>query len=224
MRPTEARWIKRVLSLIPAEDISPVLELGSSTVRFRTTVKPHIEEDVHAPLRIRGIRVVTTDLKSDAGIEISGDVYDDAVKSRIRSIAPRCILCCNMFEHVTDRYELARVCDELLSPRGYLVVSVPRSYPYHADPIDNRFRPTPREIAKMFPRYRTIDSQIVQDSTYWEDLVKEHGYRGLPVFLLGSLAKILSGYGGMAKWKQRVHRYWWLFSPYTESVIVLQKP
>jgi len=33
---------------------------------------------------------------------------------------------------------------------GYLVVSVPHSYPFHADPIDTLFRPAPDEVVTMF--------------------------------------------------------------------------
>ena len=70
---------------------------------------------------------------------------------------PDAILCCNIFEHVEDRARFASICHDALRPGGYLVVSVPYSYPYHTDPIDTYLRPTPEEIAAMFPGYALIE-------------------------------------------------------------------
>ena len=61
----------------------------------------------------------------------------------------KCVLCCNILEHVADREAFARVCDQILSPGGTIVVSVPQSYPLHMDPIDTYYRPMPAEIAQL---------------------------------------------------------------------------
>ena len=62
------------------------------------------------------------------------------------------LLCCNVLEHVRDPGEFARRCAMLVRPGGVIVVTVPRSYPHHADPIDTLYRPTPEEAAALFPR------------------------------------------------------------------------
>ena len=78
-------------------------------------------------------------------------------RSESKAIHPKTVLCCNMFEHVDDRYKFASICDEVLSPGGYLLITVPHSYPYHLDPIDTMFRPSVDEIAKLFPYYELVE-------------------------------------------------------------------
>ena len=78
MRPEEAAYIRDVLADFPAEAISPMLEIGSSTLAFRTIDKPHIDRDIHEPLKRRGVRIVTTDLLAE-GVEIVGDVFDPQI-------------------------------------------------------------------------------------------------------------------------------------------------
>jgi hypothetical protein len=214
MRPEEAELLGKWLS--SAQDISPVIELGSATLEFRTEDKPHIDRYIHAPLRSRGVSVVHSDIKSGRGIDISGDIYDERVSSRLKAVGARAVLCCNIFEHVTDREAFAGICDKILAPGGKMIVSVPYSYPYHLDPIDTYFRPSPAEIAKLFPGYSVEKTAVVRSGNY----LKDTGIKGV----IRDILKSLLFRGGLEPTKARAHRLFWLFRPYKVAVAVLKKP
>jgi hypothetical protein len=50
----DASWLAMALKRFPNEEISPILNLGSSTRRFREGEQPHIHELVFRPLAARG--------------------------------------------------------------------------------------------------------------------------------------------------------------------------
>lgn len=215
MRPEEAAVIGQWLS--QAEDISPVVELGSSTIHFRKVEKPHIDVLVHAPLRERGLQIVHTDLKAGDGIDISGNIYDWGVRAQLKKISARSVLCCNIFEHVIDRKGFAVICDDILAPGGKMIVSVPYSYPYHLDPIDTYYRPSPTEIGNLFPGYSILKAEIVKSGSHWSDLNRL-------IDIPRDVVRSLLMRGGLEASKARFHRLFWLFRSYRVSIVLLQKP
>lgn len=221
MRREEAAWIGERLSSLPREQISPMLELGAATQHFRTVFQPHIDREIHAPLRERGVVVVHADAKSGDGVDIHGDVTDPKIRARLRGVGARCVLCCNMFEHVRDRAGLAAICDEALAPGGVLVVTAPRSYPYHLDPIDTYFRPSPEEIAALFPGYELVASEAVKSGTYWSEIREADNFA---MELVRTAAKVVIPLGGIEKWKSRLHCFLWLNRPFVVAAVVLRKP
>ena len=133
-----ARWRRS-----STEELSPLLNLGASTRHFRQVEQPYIDELVFRPLEARGVRVIHSDLKAAEGVDLVGDVFDDADFARLKAANPRSVICTHMFEHVLDREELARRLLSLLPERGLFFVTVPSSYHEHHDPIDTMYRPTP---------------------------------------------------------------------------------
>lgn len=224
MRPEETAWLQAALNDYPAEEISPLLEIGSSTLRFRTITKPHIETALHAPLRNRGVEIITTDMKPDPGVTIAGNIYDPKVQARLRALKPRSILNCNTFEHVADPAGFASICDSILSPRGLAVITAPYSYPYHLDPIDTMFRPSPEEVAALFRGYEILRSEIIPSGWFVGDLVAAHGYPGAAGAMVKDAFKALVLRGGIEASKARAHRYLWLFRSYRETCVLLRKP
>ena len=221
MRTEEAQWIGEVLSEFTEISISPVLEIGSSTAKFREVIQPHIDKFIHRPMKQRGVEVVHADLKDAPGVDISGDLYDPLVQKDLIAVNAGCLLCCNLLEHVGDRDGFARLCDSLVRPGGILIVSVPRSYPHHLDPIDTGFRPLPEEIARLFPKYRLLRADVVASVTYWDDLLST----GRPFReLLSAILRCAVFWRGWQSWKARAHRFLWLFRRYTVSIAVLSKP
>jgi SAM-dependent methyltransferase len=219
MRIEEAAWIGERLAKL---NIGTVLELGSSTRDFRTKTHPHHDQLIHAPLRAKNVRIILSDLQPDVDIEIAGDIYSDTVRGKLRQVNADAVLCCNMFEHVVDRARLARICDEVLRPGGYLIVSVPFSYPYHTDPIDTYFRPSPEDIAAMFPGYTLIDSAIVPSRTFGQELAANSEF--LPKDLLRSAYRLCKVWLPRSQYVEMNHRLLWLFKPYRISCVVLRRP
>jgi hypothetical protein len=217
MRPEEATYLGAWLSRRGPAELSPLIELGASTQAFLET-HPHVEVHLLGPLVRRGVRIVKTDLLPGPHIDIAGDIYDPAVQAKLRGVGANCVLCCNIFEHVADRDTFARVCDEILSPGGTIIVSVPQSYPLHLDPIDTYYRPTPTEIAQLFPGYAMLASKVVVSGTAVSDM--QNPWLEVPQVIRRAL--LLQG--GADATKARLHRLLWLFRRYRISIAVLRKP
>jgi hypothetical protein len=216
MRPEEATYLGAWLSMQDLAEISPLIELGASTQTFLET-HPHVQRHLLGPLIERGVRIVKTDIQPGPHIDIAGDIYDPAAQEKLKAVEAKCVLCCNILEHVTDREAFARVCDEILSPGGTIVVSVPQSYPLHMDPIDTHYRPKPDEIAQLFSGYDVLVSETVVSGTAADDM----GNAWLEVPKVIRRALFLQG--GVDATKARLHRLLWLFRRYRISVAVLQK-
>lgn len=221
MRIEEAKWLARRLAQIDSVSISPVLELGSSTLNFRMNKRPHIDQLLHRPLRERSVRIVHSDFKRDEGVEIVGDIFDSAVQAQIRRVAPRMILCCNMFEHVTDRSALARFCVEMLPAGGYMVFSGPYSYPYHPDPLDNMFRPTPAEVVALFPNFDIIAAEIVGSKSWCGELLERPAQ--IPRVAAESLFRLVRFWVGQERYLADNHRLLWLFRRFRITCVILRK-
>jgi SAM-dependent methyltransferase len=149
MMPAEAKWFGRALRDTDAAELSPILNLGSSTVEFRTVTKPHIDRELFAPLASRGVTVIHADLKEDNGVDVAGDFLEPVVQDEIRALGVRSIMCNNLLEHVTDVGEVCSALSRLCPAGGLLFISVPNQYPFHPDPIDNGFRPDIAQLSKI---------------------------------------------------------------------------
>lgn len=221
MRPQEARFLAQRLLQIDASALTPCLNLGSSTREFREQMKPHIQREFIAPLERHGVRFVHVDMKPGDGIDISGDLFDPEVQARIRAVGARALVLTNVLEHVRDREGLARLCTSLVAPGSHLIVSVPRSYPYHGDPIDTMFRPAPEQLAALFPGFRIVAGAVIDDGSFLSDLraAPRPLWRGLARALLRAALPFYKP----KVWLNAVHRLTWLARPYRVSCVILER-
>lgn len=222
MRPNEANYLGQLLAKMPIEQISPVLNLGSSTPAFEAE-RPHIHQHIFGPLKARGVHVLNMDLKDAPGVDIVGDIFETKTQEAARAVGAKLLLCCNILEHVEEPYRFADVCGSLLGKGGIVVATVPYSYPLHLDPIDTYFRPTPAEVAQLFGGFSLIEGQIVSDSTYWADLRAEKTPTQLLTQAVSHLLKLPFPYPDFDQWKARYHRYLWLLRPYRVSCVLLRR-
>ncbi len=223
MRTSEAEFIGERLQDIPIEHLSPVLNLGSSNARFRQQTHPHVDREIFFPLEKRGARIIHADLKQDEGIDVVGDVYDPVFQDKCRQLQPRTVLCCNILEHVENPAGFADIVSGLVPANGYLVVSVPHSYPFHADPIDTLFRPAPEEVVNLFgPAFAPVVSHTLIDTTWLQDLSRAIGPLRLPWFFARDLAKAAREAVSEQHFR-RLHRYMWLVRPYEISIVILRR-
>lgn len=156
--------------LLERGDVSPLLNLGSSTRAFREVAKPHIGERLFAPLRAAGVAVVHSDLKEGEGVDVAGDILDPAVHARLKAMGFRSILMSNMLEHVRDRAAVIAACEEIVGAGGLILATVPSSFPYHADPIDTGYRPSPADLGAAFTGSSVLISEDLKGLTYAEQL------------------------------------------------------
>ena len=222
MRKEEAELIGRLLAGPDMGHVACVVELGSSDRTHREVAQPHIAANIHHPLAARGVRVVTTDLKSGEGVEVVGDIFDPQIQARLKAVRPDVLLCCNIFEHLRDRQTFADACAALLPPGGFILVTVPNSYPYHLDPIDMMFRPTPQQIAALFPGFALIHGEVFEAGSFREDM-RRHG-TSVATQLVRTLVRGVWPWRGVEPLKAKFHRWFWLGRPFKMSIALLQKP
>ena len=223
MRPQEATYISEELRKLDPSVLSPCLNLGSSTLDFRVTRKPHIQRNLIAPLERHGIAFVHVDMKEGDGIDIAGDLFEAKTQDRIRGARPRSLFLTNVLEHVPrlTRDSLAQLCVSLIPPGGYIVVSVPRSYPYHADPIDTMFRPDPTAIAALFPTTTMVASAVLPAGTALDDW-RAKGPLGMTILRRGA-GLLLFPFYRPRTWMHHFHELFWLTRPFRVSVAILQR-
>ena len=223
----EARWIGDRLAGYPPALLSPLLNVGSGTRGFRETVQPWIDRDLLAPLAARGIEIVHLDARpgNDAGdgpgdgIDIRADLLRDTDFDRLAGARQyAALLCCNVLEHVRDPGEFARRCTMLVRPGGIIGVTVPRSYPHHADPIDTLYRPTPDEAAALFPHSTLVAAEIIDVGLSYRDEIRRR-----PWLLLRHLLRLPVPFLGLAKWRNSMAKPYWIFHNYQVSAVVLRR-
>jgi hypothetical protein len=215
----EAVRVRELLLQAGADKVSPLLNIGSSTAAFRTRDKPHIEAELFAPLRRQGIVVCHLDRKSGEGVDLTGDILDPALQGELATRGFRSLLLSNVLEHVRDRAGLAAACEAIVGPGGLILSTVPSSYPYHADPIDTLYRPSPSELAALFGNSEPREAETVTGRTYREtyraarsSLLREIGRTALAALLAVARPRSFAS---------RAHRWRWYRRPYRVSVALL---
>jgi SAM-dependent methyltransferase len=140
----ESIWIRNALDGVLERGMT-LLDIGSSTLFFRTVAQPYVDKNVFSPLRERGVDVLHLDARAEPGVDIVADVTNLKGVDRTFDAA----LCTSLLEHVTDRTETLGHMKRVVRPGGLLLVTVPQRYPIHPDPIDTGFRPSAAELRAL---------------------------------------------------------------------------
>ena len=74
----ESKWLGERLAAISDDQLFPLLNIGSSTLEFRTVTQPYIDHNIFTPLRKRGGTVYHADIKAAPGVDLVGDLLDPA--------------------------------------------------------------------------------------------------------------------------------------------------
>jgi SAM-dependent methyltransferase len=215
----EAQWLARFLDTCPGEELSPLLNVGSSTVQLRQTVQPWTDAYLFAPLRRRGVEIVHLDAREGDGIDVRADMLDDAQLPRILKCGARAILCCNILEHIEEREKLARRCLEIVGPGGLILVTVPYSYPRHRDPIDTLYRPRPEELEELFRPANMISGEIIDAGESYRTQVKKR-----PWILFRHILRFPFPFIAHEDWRHSMRKTYWLFHNYQVTCAVFRVP
>lgn len=199
MLPLEAKWIGEVIRKASAGGNMRLLNTGSSTLKFRTQIQPHIHNEIFKPLA-GNIIVTHLDIKKDEGVDLAGDLMSNEFLQSLRENYDA-VLCSNLLEHVENPQMVIDQLEQVVVPGGYLIVTGPRLYPYHNDPIDTMFRPSVGELAEMFRRSKLIQGEIIREKSSHFSLVKDNPLSGiklairilLPFYKFDAWKKIIRG-------------------------------
>ncbi len=214
----EAEWLAEYFAGRTNAELGTVLNLGSSTADFREQVQPFIEDLIFSPLKVRGVPIIHTDIKADAGVTVVADILEDGDLKRLADLGAKTILCSNVLEHVPDSLAFADRLARLIPPGGALVVTVPSSYPYHPDPIDNMLRPSAQQLKGMFVDLELQTSGIAIGPTLTQEFAAK------PSLLARRLARTFVPLPRVGGWLSTLHRWGWLFRPYQATCAVFAKP
>lgn len=177
-------WIKEKLATLDLPAGTKILNIGSSNADFLKS-QPHINMNVVEPLKSRGCNVLNMDFKHGEGVDLTGDIEETGLNGRLAEKFG-VVMCTNLLEHVKDRDTVFRNAIDFTEESGYLLVTVPRNYPRHNDPIDTLYRPSPEELASEIGKWaasETLFSETldIKNAMYYfyESRLPFWGYRRL---------------------------------------------
>jgi|TARA_B110001452_G_scaffold259327_1_gene255553 SAM-dependent methyltransferase len=154
----EAIWIKNQIENHFNRDDFPLLNIGSSTKKFREEDQSHIFNHIFSPLEEKKLKVIHSDIKQLEGVDIVGNINDKSFRESLKKKNIKSIICSNLLEHVENPILIIKSILDILPDNGKLIVTTPFYFPYHKDPIDTLFRPNIEELELLFSGLQTITS------------------------------------------------------------------
>ena len=209
----EAQWFRARLQELAGSALFPLLNVGSGNDLHRRVRQPWIDRELFAPIRERDGRVLHMDIMAGPGIDVVGDLCDEASLKGLKDFGIRSVLCSNVLEHVSDRNAFCVAMLQLLPSGGVLLISCPNAYPYHAAPIDTMFRPELAELRALFPATEMISGEILDVGSFIDEI------RQQPLLL----PRLFLPFYRPRRWYGLLHRLPWLFRTYRASCLVLRK-
>jgi SAM-dependent methyltransferase len=202
----EAIWIAGELTL----ELSPVLNVGSSTRQFRMVGQPWIHKRIVAPFEARGGRFLHLDMKEAEGVDLVGDLADPTFQEKVKALEIKAVLCSNLLEHVADPQAVCRLLTEIVRPGGIVILTVPYRYPYHDDPIDTMFRPTAERLAHMMTGCELVNAEVVtiEGTSFARQLLTR------PRLLATTTLRLLMPFYRWNAWKQTIGYLPQAFKPF----------
>jgi hypothetical protein len=145
-----AAWTRAALERIELPERSRALDIGSSTLDYRTVEQPHIEREVLAPLRARGVRFVHLDAKAAPGVDVVCDLDQPHERLAEELGEHELVIVASVLQHLRDPGRAADLAVGALAPGGHLVVQNPERARRSVDPVDRMYRTSPDELAGLF--------------------------------------------------------------------------
>jgi hypothetical protein len=158
MLKSEAKRIGNLLSEminnLSNKDEIIILNLGSQVQNFNDLQQPYIYNYIFRELKSNSkIKIVNIDLQNLPGVDVIMDLTNESDYIKIRQYLPDILIISNLLEHVRSVDLVLANLAKHLQGDYQVIVSGPRIFPYHADPIDNLFRPRKKELKKIFLKY-----------------------------------------------------------------------
>jgi hypothetical protein len=218
MQRIESQWIRDRLAELPDEDLFPIMDVGSSTLEYRTVVQPYVEANVFAPLRRRDGKVWHVDAKDAPGVDLVGDLLDPDFRARLRDLGIRSATVCNVLAHLGDPHPVAAAISDVVPTGGHILVTGAYQLPQTMDPIDTMFRPTVEEAAALFPGTRIVTGEII-DAGNWRQWDRAERGRTLP----RTVARLMVPVYRPSKWREVAVQVPYFFKHLKTFAVLLRK-
>jgi hypothetical protein len=217
MRLEESLKIKHILEIHYKRNKSfkYVINLGSGNIEQLEKAKPWVSKNVFAPLKKTRARILHVDAENFPGVDIVQDLSLPNSLAFLEDLnGSKLFILASVLEHIprkAHREFLKKIYAKMSSSDG-LIITVPNDYPYHADPIDNMYRPSPDDLKKLLP-LKWLAAEIIITGSYREEF--------LNMGLLKKIRKLLKPlwiFQKPAKWLEN-HRLFYLFKKYQMTVV-----
>src|SRR4051812_35459865 len=161
MLPEEVAWLGERLPPGPAH--GAVLNIGSSTLHYRTVMQPDIDRRIFGPLAKSGYKVIHVDRKPDEGVDLVGNLEDPVFVQELRALHPELVFCNNVLMHLRPGglSSVIGAITDIVPAGSLLFVSGSAVYPHTSDPYDNGLRVNERLLADLFAGFNVVESAIV---------------------------------------------------------------
>lgn len=218
MRLIESIFIKKIIHpyISNQSPIKTFINLGSGNIKQLQHSKPWINDNVIEPLKLRNIRILNLDIFKFDSVDYVADLSEKESLDFIKKTeAPRLLLLGNVLEHVSSNLR-TKILNNIYSSMDIgdkLIISVPNDYPYHADPIDTMYRPSPDQIKILLPLEWHV-CQILECGSYYDEFKKMSFFKKIRKIL-----KPLWIFQSSKKWLES-HRLLFLFKKYKILVLL----
>ena len=125
----EAKWIGEELKKI-CKPNHKLLNIGSSNLKHRNLVQPHMNEYIFKPLYLKNVKIVHTDIKADEGVDLVGELTDQKFINELYKETFECLMCTNLLS-ILHKDIIINTIDKILKKGAYCLITVPYNYPYH---------------------------------------------------------------------------------------------
>jgi hypothetical protein len=190
----EAKKINEYIETFLKDKKGIAINIGSSTADYIDIYQPYIRNFVLKPLSLN-FKVLNVDIKDQEGVDLVADFTTLDGQKSVAKLNGNLYLISNLLEHIPD-YKLGiKSIIKLLNTGDILILSGPKSFPYHADPIDNMFRPNLEELRNFFEKdFDIMKLQIVKSGTVFSSSVLMQNPRstGRAIKSKGTLVKLIS--------------------------------
>lgn len=220
----EAVWFHEQLQKIPAQNLYPMLDVGSGTWANRTIDQPYLDAYLFKPARDAGHKVTFLSLSPAEGVDIAGDLDDPQFLASLKDLRFKSIACCNTFAYLKDPPGVAAFLTSLVEPGGYILSASPYKYPRHR-PHDRYHRPTPEQLAALYPGTTVVAwAQVTIKSSFIERCRRFHYYfPGTGSMKLRAFVKLFLPFYQTAHWQTVMSDLPWIFRRFQVSCVVLKK-
>jgi len=189
----EAKKINEYIETFLKDKKGIAINIGSSTADFIDISQPYIRNLVLQPLSIN-FKILNIDIKNQEGVDLVADFTTLEGQKSIANLNGNLYLISNLLEHIPDYNLGIQSIVKLLNTGDVLILSGPKSFPYHPDPIDNMFRPSLKVLQSYFAtEFEIINLEIIKSGTVFSSSVVMQNPKstGTAIKSKGSLAKLL---------------------------------
>jgi hypothetical protein len=218
MRLKESEFIKSLIEdRINFENpIKTCINLGCGNINQLLIKKPWINKNLFEPLKSKNIKIINLDTFKFESVDYVADLSDSGSLDFVKTTqTPRLLILGNVLEHVPSesRGAILNNIFQAMDSGDYLIISTPYEYPYHADPIDTMFRPSPAEVRSLAP-LEWINLQIIECGSFYDEFKRMN--------FLKKIRKLLKPFWifqNPKKWLEN-HRLLFLFKNYQILVAI----